>query len=161
MDYFKTKEAMAYANISKSSVKRLLKDTLNRFSLDVDSPIEAIKSRTDDIRKIVISDKMFYWEFSEELLNTKKRSSHEPVKISIQNEELEDEPESEDIPKKTEPPQLKENDRIDKVFSVLLQQIENHNDQLRKKDEQILGLIENNQNLTRAVLMLNPPKKNE
>lgn len=69
MNYYKTKEAVEYTNRSKSTIKRLLKDLLNKYSLDIDSPIEAIQSRTEDIKKI-INGNVYYWELSQDVLDT-------------------------------------------------------------------------------------------
>lgn len=145
MNYYKTKSAIEYTNTSRSTIRRLLLNTLNIYSLLVDSPIDTITSRTDDIRKVQ-RGKTYDWEYSQELLDTIKTypSPIETELVNIPEEEVEPVREEVeqvveevvDIPEE-EPEEIEQVKETPMLTSVLLDQIKSQNKIINDLNERL------------------------
>ena len=186
MEYIGNKEALNYCGISKSGLKTILKKYLDDLALNVNSTIEEVAEKTDQIKKVKRSDKIYLWLYSKEFLEPFKSKKKAKLKNSLEKKlkmklrakinkeeevlEPEPEPEPEQIgdeytePYESEPimelpkQDNKIDDKTSELFSVLLAQIE-------KKDKQIDSLIErmreSNLNLNSAVRKLTAPTYEE
>lgn len=138
MDYLGTKEAGQYANLSKSTLKRYLKDILNKYGLTYEDTPELIQEKASEIKKVEKGGS-FYWEYSVDYLNTIRR----PFKVRSEESEPIPEP-----PKELPEPMPNENESSE-VISALVQE-------LGEKNKQIAEL---HQLLNQAHRLLAPPPK--
>lgn len=142
MDYLKVAQSCEYANLSKSTLKRTLKDILQRYALTPDDTPELIQEKTNEVRKVERGD-LYHWEYSIELLNKIKK----PLKI--RSEEKEPSPEPEKEPKKLNEPTSEVSNGNEVASALVLE--------LGEKNRQIAEL---HQLLSQAHRLLASPKEN-
>ncbi len=80
-EYLKAKQAVKYAGISKSTLRRRLSDELKRSGLRWDDPPSLIRERTSNIVKVSegIDDhgqELYHWEYSIPFLNMVKEGTN-------------------------------------------------------------------------------------
>jgi len=148
MNYLKVAQSCKYANLSKSTLKRILKDLILNYALTPDDTPEAIQEKTNEVRKVVRGN-LFHWEYSIELLDKIKK----PLKI--RSEENEPTPEAPEEPKKLNEPTPEPNEK-NEIMSTLIQEIAQKN----KEINELHQLLEKDQTIIRDFQLRLPPPRN-